>query len=982
MTAVASVAGAMIGAVPPRPVIELVGRDEEVARVSAALGTDGEGGAVLLGGDAGIGKTALVGRIVALAGDRRVLVGHCVGEVGTSLPYLPFVEVFAGLDARERDVVDDLVEAHPGLVPLVPRLAAGARGDAVRADLVEAVHGALSDLGRRGPVLLVVEDVHWADESTRELLTLLFTRGGPDGVGLLATYRSDDVHRRHPLSSALAVWSRLPGLTRVDLGPLPDAAVRRIVGRGGEALGPRAVDEVVRRAEGNAFFAEELAAATRSGTGDAEDLQRLLLARVDQLDDAAQGVVRVAAVIGRRVPHALLERVAGVEPGLLRASLRAAVERHVLEPWGDRGYEFRHALLAEAVLDDLLPHERLQLHRACADALVDDPSLGTDADLARHALAAGNPRLALSAAVRAGDSARRMGGPAEALAHYESALGLLGRDDHGPATDDAPDSHDGHDHHDHHDLTLKAANAANAAGRPMRAIALLRARLATDHPTRHQRAALLAALAFAARMTEERIDRLAVTAEALDLLDEEAPVGLRVGVLTRRAEALMDSGSMAQALDVADEAMALAVEHDLRVDRTDLSSILARLSEAAGDPGESIRRLEGIVAEWRDVPDLALLRAMSVLADVHYRQGQYEAALAGFERTWTEARRVGLGSSVWGADARAFAVTTAYEMGDWDLALRLAEEAATSGLPSSAMAGIDAAVAYVRAARGTVSADELLASSRPWWREDGRIAVQAGSAAFEVLGREGDLDRMLALHDELVAFLRELWDRERVAVEVRLAAVAMGHLASALRAAAPARRAELVTRAEQLRDAAAAVWGPGSTLATPTLEGRAWEQRARAEWLRVRWAAGDDVVHDELVEAWRRTVALFDERAEPYELARSLLRLAEVLGASGDPEAASVIERARRLARPLGARPLLDALDRVAARPAATGLTAREAEVLALLAEGRSNGEIGRALFISTKTASVHVSNILAKLGASSRGEAVALARSEGLLDG
>ncbi|MFQ6172528.1 helix-turn-helix transcriptional regulator [Oryzobacter sp. R7] len=950
---------------PPRPVIELVGRDEEVERVRAALGTDGEGGAVLLGGDAGIGKTALVGRLVSLAGDRRVLVGHCVGEVGTSLPYLPFVEVFAGLDARERDVVDDLVEVHPGLVPLVPRLAAGARGDAVRADLVEAVHGALSDLGRRGPVLLVVEDVHWADESTRELLTLLFTRGGPEGVGLLATYRSDDVHRRHPLSAALAVWSRLPGLTRVDLGPLPDAAVRRIVGRGGEALAPRVVDDLVRRAEGNAFFAEELAAATRSGTGDAEDLQRLLLTRVDQLDDAAQGVVRVGAVIGRRVPHVLLERVAGVDPGVLRASLRAAVEHHVLEPWGDRGYEFRHALLAEAVLDDLLPHERLQLHRACAEALVEDPSLGTEADLARHALASGDRELALTAAVRAGDSARRMGGPAEALAHYESALALL-----------PPDGAEGHD------LTLRAASAANAAGRPMRAGALLRARLGTDLPTPLERAALLAALAFAARMTEERVDRLAVTAEALDLLDDDAPVGLRVSVLTRRAEALMDAGATAEAVEVADEAMALAVEHDLWVDRTDLSSILARLSEVAGDPGESIRRLEGAVAEWRDVPDLALLRAMHVLAGVHYRQGEYDKALAGFERTWAEARRVGLGSSVWGSDARAFAVTTAYEMGDWDLALRLADEAAGAGLPSSALAGIDAAAAYVRAARGVVSADELLGASRPWWGEDGRIAVQAGSAAFEVLGRDGDLDAMLALHDELVAFLRELWGFERVAAEVRLAAVALGHLATALRSAPAARRAALLERAASLRDAAAAVWGPGSALPAPTLEGRAWEQRARAEWLRVRWACGEDVALDDLVDAWRRTVSMFEERAEPYELARSLLRLAEVLAAPGDPEAAAVADRARSLARGLGARPLLDALDRVATRPAATGLTARESEVLALLAEGRSNGEIGRALFISTKTASVHVSNILAKLGASSRGEAVALARAEGLLGG
>ena len=355
----------MIGAVPPRTTTELVGRQEEVHRLLDALGwADGGGGAVLLGGDAGIGKTALVGHVARLGADRRTLVGHCVGEGGTSLPYLPFVEMFAGLDARERDLVDELVADHPGLVPLVPRVASGARGDAVRADLVEAVHGALADLGRRGPLLVVVEDVHWADESTRELLTLLFTRGLPDGVALLVTYRSDDVHRRHPLAGALALWSRLPGLTRIDLGPLPDPDLRRIVRRAGTGLTDDLVERVAERAEGNAFFAEELAAAAgERGGADPGDLARLLLTRVDRLDDAAQGVVRVAAVIGRRVRHTLLERVAGVDAVTLGTALRAAVEHHVLEPWGERGYEFRHALLAEAVTDDLLPAERLQLHR-------------------------------------------------------------------------------------------------------------------------------------------------------------------------------------------------------------------------------------------------------------------------------------------------------------------------------------------------------------------------------------------------------------------------------------------------------------------------------------------------------------------------------------------------------------------------------------------------------------------------------------------
>ncbi len=497
----------MIGAVAPRTAEEIVGRDDELARVLDGLQLGSGGGAVLVGGDAGIGKTALVGQVVRAAVGHRVLVGHCVGEAGASLPYLPFVEVAATVDASDPGLVEALVGARPSLASLVPRLAAGAAGDALRGDVVEGVHGALTDLGRRGPVLLVVEDLHWADESSRELLTVLFTRGAPDGVSLVATYRSDDVHRRHPLAASLALWSRLPGLTRVDLGPLSAGDVREIVHRVDGSLGPEVVEEVVRRAEGNAFLAEELAASGGSpARAEGGDVGRLLLGRVEHLDAEAQDVVRVAAVIGRRVPHALLERVAGVDPATLRRALRAAVDHHVLEPRGD-GYEFRHALLAEAVIDDLLPTERLELHRACAEALREDPSLGTPADLARHALTSGDRAAALEASLRAGDEARRMGGPAEALAHYETALTLLDVD---PGLGQP--------------LTLWAAAAANAAGRATRAMALLRRRLSEDADGPYERAELLGALAYAARLTEERLDRVQLTEEALALLDDGAPV--------------------------------------------------------------------------------------------------------------------------------------------------------------------------------------------------------------------------------------------------------------------------------------------------------------------------------------------------------------------------------------------------------------------------------------------------------------------------
>ncbi len=359
------------------------------------------------------------------------------------------------------------------------------------------------------------------------------------------------------------------------------------------------------------------------------------------------------------------------------------------------------------------------------------------------------------------------------------------------------------------------------------------------------------------------------------------------------------------------------------------------------------------------------------------------SALAAFERTVAEARRAGLEWSMYGVDARAMVVTTAYEMGEWDRAASAAAHDAETGMPAWAAASIDAAAGGLLAARGQLSATELLAATRPWWADDGRTAVQSGIAAVDLLGGTGDVDRMLTVHDEVVDFLRGLWGRGLVAVEVRLAALAMGHLATALRTQPPAGRHDLLDQVDRLWLQADAVWGEGSLLQPPLLEGRAWQVRARAERERARWAGGDDVALDELVARWREVVELFEQYGERYEAARSRWRLAEVLLAAGDPSAVDELRLARETAQALGARPLLEALEHLTPRSgrAPSTLTARESEVLGLLAEGRSNGEIGRALFISTKTASVHVSNILAKLGAASRGEAVAVARASGLLE-
>ncbi|MDV3297053.1 MAG: AAA family ATPase, partial [Brachybacterium paraconglomeratum] len=409
-----------------RAATPLLGRDQELTELEArvGLGTEPRPAPVVLGGDAGVGKTRLLRELGARARGEgwRVLVGHCLDFGDSALPLLPFTEILGRLDHDARELVAPLVAHHPGLARLLPAgrvLTAphateegdglpgmalpGRRGPArgvgagtvdgdegaVRAELFDALHAVLEALGQEGPVLLVVEDVHWADRSTRDLISFLLARGFATPVSMVISYRADDLHRRHPLRRALAEWGRMPSVDRMHLAPLGDADVRDLVRSVRPGLAdPRAVEEIVRRAEGNAFFAEELVVARELGE-DAlpTDLADLLLVRLDRLPEDARTVVRAAACIGRRVSHAMLAEVVDLPADELDLALRSAVEANVLLPVPDASYAFRHALLGEAVYDDLLSGERARLHAACARALREGRVQGAAAELARHARA-------------------------------------------------------------------------------------------------------------------------------------------------------------------------------------------------------------------------------------------------------------------------------------------------------------------------------------------------------------------------------------------------------------------------------------------------------------------------------------------------------------------------------------------------------------------------------------------------------------------
>ncbi|MCW2509986.1 MAG: Transcriptional regulator, LuxR family, partial [Modestobacter sp.] len=443
---------ATIGGVPRWDEGPLVGRAEELARLMAHVdrAVEGRPSAVLVAGDAGVGKSRLIEELSRQAAGRgvRVLTGHCVdlGDVG--LPYLPFVDLLRPVAADPALAPD--VAGHPALAGLLTGrpgqvVTESPAGDAAdlgrplphrvvrppfddgRLQLFESVAALLAELAVERPLLVVLEDLHWADRSSRDLLRYLLARLVDERVAVVASYRADDLHRRHPLRPLLAELFRLPGVERLTVEPRPDPDVDRLVrGLAAETGGvdERTVEDVVARAEGNAFYAEELLAAGMPGEGLPLGLSDVLLARVEQLTPAAQQVLRVAAVAGRQVRHELVAAVSGQAPGELEQALAEAVHHHLLVVSLAGSYRFRHALLREAVLGDLLPGERVRLHAAVAAHLAAHPAAGTAAERAHHARESNDLPGALSASLEAAAEARRVGAPAEQLQHLEAALAL------------------------------------------------------------------------------------------------------------------------------------------------------------------------------------------------------------------------------------------------------------------------------------------------------------------------------------------------------------------------------------------------------------------------------------------------------------------------------------------------------------------------------------------------------------------------------
>ena len=981
----------------------LVGRAEELTRLTAAVerARTGRPAAVLLSGDAGVGKTRLLAELCqrARAAGATVLIGHCVDLGAVGLPYLPFAEALrelaelAGGDGR----VADTLRSRPALDRLITRpgqpAAAPVTGeeDAGRLQLFDAVSGVLGDVGETGsPVLLVIEDLHWADQSTRDLLLFLLARLRSERLAVVASYRADDLHRRHPLRPLLGELVRLSTIERLDLAPFTPAELRDYLrALNGAPVPDWLVRDILTRSEGNAYFAEELLA---SGLGTDQigalalptGLADVLLARLERLPVPVQRIARVASAAGRRVTHPLLQAASGLSEAEIEEALREAVTHHVLVADGGDRYAFRHALLQEAVYGDLLPGERVRLHATYARLLADGvegTGPGSAAELAYHCLESHDLPGALTGSIRAATEASELHAPAEALRHLEQALQLW------HAVPDAEERVGC----DLVSVGLRAASAAASAGELHRAVALATAardRADRDAPGSRRAATARHKLALHLLGADRPEEAYQATAQALELVPADPPTPTRVWAAATHARSAMNLDRDDEAWQSAEEALAGARALDLADAEADALATLALGAEAAGDS----RAAQGRLAEARDraiaAGDLAVeLRIRYNLASSHYYAGEVAAALEVLDEGVERASSTGLTFSAWGLELRVLQVIARYVAGDWDGSLEAAELAGDQ-TPDSVVARLAAAALYVEVGRGRPEAVERVRQLRGSWKDDTSLALITGGCEADLLRWRGDLDAAVTAAEDAIAYVSRRWERWYLG-GIWLAALGIAALAdraeterlrgdTAAASASVERGRRLI---EHARTTAERGRPRGGTMGP---EGRGWLARAEAEWSRLLGSSDPD--------KWRAALEIFGY-GYPYEEARCRWRRAEaLLGADRRDEAADEVTEAHRIAVRLGAAPLREALEALARRGRLdaglpvplhvqeTPLTARERDVLALLARGQTNRQIGRTLFISEKTASVHVSNIIGKLGASGRTEAVAIAHRRGLI--
>src|SRR3954471_18142374 len=955
----------------------LVGREAELAALMAASGAaaTAEPGVVLVGGEAGVGKTRLVEEAadrVRLAG-ARVPRGGCVGVGGGGAPLMPLA---AALRSLMRDTPPEELDAFVGparfeLARLVPELDPHAAlsptpaGESRTARLLELALGVIQRLAADRPLMFVVEDLHWADRSTLDLVTLLVRALRGVRVLVVVSFRSDEIHRGHPLRPLVTGWERVRSVRRIELQRF---TAEEVAGQLEAILGapaPRDLVELVYdRSEGNAFLVEEILGAVQTGADPDElpfSLRDVLLARAERLTPPTQSLLRVAAAGGRSVPDRLLAAVAGLDEPHLDEALREAIEHRLLVvDEAGHGYVFRHTLTRDAIYGDTLPRERVRIHSAYAAALSADPGLaGADGDatvataLALHWSAAHDLPRALPACLEA---ARLAGpyAPAEALRQLERALELW------PQVPDAVERCGV----DVVEVLRRAGASAYAAGAIDRALALFGEALAEPGADAERRALLREAQA-ATLIDLSRADEATIALEqAASLLPAEPPTVARALVLVALASRHLATGELEACGLEAERAVAAARAAGAREQEANALIMLGCSRAYLADGEEGVRLLRaGIELADAGGSHTTALRGHLNLADVLDMLGEHEHAAETARRGLALAARAGLTRNVYGIYLTFNIAESLFRLGRWTEAVRHLTDVIDSGIASQLAGALLQLRGTIAALQGRFEDAEADIREARQNRADDQFALQVVFARTELARARGDIDTARAsVVDELA---ESGWETPRY----RWPLVWLG-LRLEADSAEPAPERVILLQAQL------------GTLDAPTPTMRAYRALAVAEAARAPREPAD----------WGEAVSVCRTARDPYLIAYALFRSADDACAAGDREQATApLLEAARLAETLGAAPLLEDVRALARRARvkldnadepgidAFGLTEREREVLELLAEGRSNPQIAAELFISPKTASVHVSNILGKLRVTGRGEAAAIAHRHGL---
>src|SRR5580700_1951079 len=695
----------------------MVGREGELGRLLSLL-DDAEAGrsvVALVSGDAGVGKTRLIGEVTRLAARRgfTVLSGQCA-ELGDSVPYLPLADALRG--AAQSTGVRDALSSRPALSRLLPEGGEGPIADSDRSGLARqqmfgGVLGLLAELAAATPVLLVLEDLHWADASSRDLVTFLSRMLHRERVALIGSYRTDDLHRRHPLRPVVAELLRLPSVIAVDLAPLaPSALAEHLTATASVRIDATELNDIVARAEGNAYYAEELLAASVGGDPGHRDvlpagLAALLLNRVEQLTDATQQVLRAAAVAGRKADDELVRAASGLAAAEYEGAVREAVTHQLLVPDGTEGYVFRHALLREAVYADLLPGERTRLHATMSSLLAEEQRLampGTAAELAQHCLASHDIPGAFAASVRAGEEAGRLGAPAEAHRHYDQALALWDRVAEPEKTAGMARAK----------LGLLSATHAADSGDYERAIHLLR-RLRqvlvaqADEGTGPEDVKLTSRigerLASYLMLMEDRkaaAEAVEVARATVDATPAEPPTWQYARAISTYANTLLAEDDYTIAREQAERGRAVARAAGAPWVEADALVTLGFISNREGRNDEAIKLLTEAHKQAREAKDLGVeLRAAYHLAQAHLELGDLATGgVVAYEGT-RRANQTGLGLAPYGTDVQHLHFQCHYADGKWDHAQEIADgfPVRVTSLPEASLSSM---ALFIDVARG------------------------------------------------------------------------------------------------------------------------------------------------------------------------------------------------------------------------------------------------------------------------------------------